>query len=315
MKIFKDIDLSKISSFSIGGKAKYLIHIEKEEEINQFFNFVKEKKMNYFVIGKGTNTIFDDKGYNGIIVRLVTNYINFIDTYTIEVSAGVELSKFILTCLENNLKGYEKMLGIPGTVGGAIRGNAGSKGQEIKDNLISVKLYHDGELKTYNNEECEFFYRESKFKNLENVIILSAKFQLESGDKNFLLKEAKKIVKERIRKFPLDLPSVGCFFKNPIIRKEFLPNNISKKVVWNYNNEKLKISAAWLIENVGLKGYKLNGVGVSDKHSLFIVNYGKARFSDLITLINLIRDKVYKKFSIRLEPEVELVYEKNYQLG
>jgi len=311
MKILKDIDLSKFTSFSIGGKAKYLIYIEKEEEINQFFNFVKEKKMEYFVLGNGTNTIFDDKGYNGIIVRLVTNYINFLDPYTIEVSAGVDLSKFILTCLENNLKGYEKMLGIPGTVGGAIRGNAGSKGQEIKDNLISVKFYHNRELKTYYNEDCEFFYRESIFKNLKNVIILSAKFQLEPGDKNILLKEAKRIVDERNRKFPLHLPNVGCFFKNPIIQKDILPKNISKKVVQNYDDEKLKISAAWLIENVGLKGYKLNDVGVSNKHALFLVNYGNAKFSDVINLMNLIKDKVYKKFSICLEPEVELLYNKS----
>lgn len=311
MKILKDIDLSKISSFSIGGKAKYLIHIEKEEEINEFFNFVKEKKMEYFVLGNGTNTIFDDKGYNGIIVRLVTNYINFLDPYTIEVSAGVDLSKLILTCLENSLKGYEKMLGIPGTIGGAIRGNAGSKGQEIKDNLISVKFYHDRELKTYSKEDCEFFYRESIFKHLKNIIIISAKFQLKPGNKHTLLKEANKIIKERNRKFSIHFPNAGCFFKNPIIYKENLPKNISKKAVQNYDDERLKVSGGWLIENVGLKGFKLNGVGVSDMHSLFLVNYGNANFSDLIILMNIIQDKVDKKFSIRLEPEVELVYDKS----
>ena len=309
MKIFKDIDLSKISSFSIGGKANYLIHIEKEEEINEFFNFVKEKKMNYFVIGKGTNTIFHDKGYNGIIVRIKTDYINFLDPYTIELSTGVDLCKFIYTCLENNLGGYEKMLGIPGTVGGAIRGNSGSKGQEIKDCLKVVRFYHNGKLKTYNKEECEFSYRESIFKNLKNIILISAKFQLKPGDKQTLLKEAKKVIKERNLKFPIQLPSVGCFFKNPIICKENLPKSISKKAVQNYY-DKLKISGGWLIENVGLKGYKLNGVGVSDIHSLFLVNYGNANFSDVIILMNKIQDKVYKKFGIRLEPEVELVYDK-----
>ena len=310
MKIFKDIDLSKISSFSIGGNAKYLVHIEKEEEILEFFNFVEEKKMGYFVIGNCTNTIFDDKGYNGIIVKIAIDYINFLDPYTIEVSAGTELSKFILKCIDNNLKGYEKMIGIPGTLGGAIRGNAGSKGQEIKDHLVSVKFYHDGELKTYNNEACKFSYRDSVFKNLKNVIILSTRFQLELGNKIFLSKLAKQIIKERSSKFPLHLPNVGCFFKNPIIRKEHLPKKVSKSVVWRYNNEKVKISAAWLIEKVGLKGYKLNDVGVSDMHSLFIVNYDKASFTDLITLVDLVKNEVYKKFSIQLEPEVELVFDK-----
>ncbi len=291
-------------------RAKYLILIEKEEEINDFFNFVKEKKMDYFVLGDGTNTIFDDKGYNGIIVKIVTDYINFLDPYTIEVSAGANLSKFILTCLENNLKGYEKMVGIPGTLGGAIRGNAGANGQEIKDNLISVKFHHGKELKTYNNEACEFSYRDSAFKHLKNVIILSAKFQLELGNKIFLSRVAKKILKERRSKFPLHLPNVGCFFKNPIIRKELIPSEVFKSVVWEYDNQKIKISAAWLIENAGLKGYTLNGVGVSDMHSLFIVNYGDAKFNDLITLVNLIKEKVHKKFTIILELEVELVYGK-----
>ena len=308
MKILKNIDLSQLTSFSMGGKAKYLVQIEKEEEIKDLYNFAKEKKMNYFILGNGTNTIFDDEGYNGIIAKILINDINFLDHYTIEVSAGADLSKFIYSCIENKLKGYEKMFGIPGTIGGAIRGNSGSKGQEIKDNLISVKFYHEKELKTYYNEECEFFYRKSIFKKLKNVIILSAKFQLEPGNKKKLSKIARDISKDRSKRLPLDLPSAGCFFKNPIIHKDLLPNNIPKNVVWNYNNENLKISAAWLIENVGLKGYKLNEVGVSNKHSLFLVNFGNAKFSDLVNLSNLIKNKVYNKFSIQLEPEVELVY-------
>lgn len=311
MIILKNVDLSKFSNFSIGGKANCLIKIKKEREINDFFNFIKKKKMKYFVLGNGTNTIFDDTGYNGIIVKLETDYLNFLDQYTVEVSAGMNLSKFILTCLENNLKGYEKMLGIPGTVGGAIRGNSGAQGQEIQDNLISVKIYHDGVLKTYYKKECEFSYRMSIFKRMNNFIISSAKFQLKSGDKQYLLKKANKIITERNKKFPIQFPNIGCFFKNPIISRENLPKNISKNAVQNYDSEKIKISGSWLIENVGLKGYKLNDVGVSNKHALFLVNYGNAKFSDVINLMNLIKDKVYKKFSICLEPEVELLYNKS----
>jgi UDP-N-acetylmuramate dehydrogenase len=236
------------------------------------------------MIGNGSNILFSDDGFSGIIIK--TTKLNHLEIKNniITADCGARLSKMCDLALQNSLGGITPLCGIPGTVGGAVYMNAGAYGSEIKDTLIS-STYLDENLNliAINNEEHNFSYRKSFFSHT-NLIILSSQFKLEKSDYNILKEETTCFLKQRAEKQPLNFPNAGSTFKRP--------------------NE---YYAGKLIEDCGLKGFCIGDAQVSEKHSGFLVNKGNATAKDVLELIEYIKKKVFNEYNIMLETEIEFV--------
>lgn len=284
-KIKENVDLSLYTTYKVKATGKYMVFPSNIEELICLMNFIKSKKLKYKVIGGGSNLIFENSIYDGILINLSKfDDVNFNET-TIKVSAGYSLMKLALKACRMSLTGLEFATGIPGTVGGAIYNNAGAYKSDMGYIVESVDvLTPDFKIKTFYNKDLSFHYRTSFFKSNPGYIILSATIILKKGN----LKEIQSIIEDRkqrrLMSQPLDYPSAGSVFRNP--------NN-------NY--------AGALIENIGYKGKEIGGAKVSEKHANFIINYGSATGSDIVKLIEEIKSKVKEKFDIDLVLEQEIV--------
>lgn len=283
-------NLKKYTWFKTGGEAKNIIKIRNIFELKNFLKKNYEtNKEKYLVIGAGSNILFSDEGFNGTIIRtqLLRN-ITLINKDTIEVEAGVtdlNLAKF---AAENNIRGFEFLSTIPGTIGGGIFMNAGCLGREIKDILVSVKCINEkGEEIILTNEECKFNYRHSNIP--KNYIIVSGIFKgdFQENISSELLNIIEEMFIKKNNNQPLGIPSVGSVFKNPT------PFH------------------AWeLIHKSGFRGYKHKTVMMSEKHTNFIIHnpdYEEAKTQDFIELTNIIKEKVFKEQNIQLELEVQII--------
>lgn len=281
---YKNVKLCEISSFKIGGRAKVLVEPGSLEEIIKIMDFISSRNIKYFVVGNCTNLLFADTGYNGVIIKISSafSHIEKIGN-SIIVDAGVSLNAVTIFATENGLKGMEDAIGIPGAVGGAVSMNAGAYDFKISNTVKSVVALVDGKIKLLNNAECKFGYRQSMFKNME-CIILRVEFALQKGKKIELKQRQTEIMERRKSNQPLSQPSAGCVFKNPD-----------------------GISVARLIEQQGLKGYSIGGAMVSTKHSNFIVNSGGASSSDVLRLIEHIKNEIKINCNIELETEIIIV--------
>ncbi len=311
--IQKNILLSKYTSFKIGGLAKYFCVAENFGEIKEALDYAGENKLDTFILGGGSNLLISDKGFDGLIVKIQDIRYKIQTDNKIFVGSGMSLTKLILESVKDNLTGLETMVGIPGTVGGAIVNNAGAFGKCIGDvvesvEILKIKKLKNWEIKKLGNKECQFSYRNSIFKKEKKYIILNAVLKLEEGDQEKGKKIITKILGSRREKQPLEYSSAGSVFKNPIIddshlaklKKEF--PELNKVVKSNI------IPAGWIIEQIkGLKGKKIGGAMISEKHCNFIVNMGDAKAEDVIMLVSLIKQKVRSRFGIQLKEEVEYV--------
>ncbi len=285
--------LSIYSTFQIGGAADFFLIIKKPEDLIKSHDFCKKEKIPMLVIGGGSNILFDDKGFRGFVVKIENKEIVFDkENKRVTADAGVMISTLIKECIANGFGGIEKWIGLPGTVGGAVRGNAGCNGLETKDILISAKVFNTkkNKIEIMSNKSLNFLYRNSKVKKDKNLIVLSAIFQLkktkitEQKQKDIM----KEIVKIRATKQPYGR-SAGSFFKNPSSDK----------------------SAGMLIEKAGLKGKSVGGAMISEKHCNFFVNTGGAFSKDVIKLAEMAKREVKAKFGVSLEEEVQIIKEKN----
>ncbi|MEA3272842.1 MAG: UDP-N-acetylmuramate dehydrogenase [Patescibacteria group bacterium] len=276
--------LSKHTTFKIGGPAKYFIEAKSADDIVDAVKFSKK----FFILGGGSNLLVSDKGFDGLVIKIVGGKINF-DGNLVEADVGVALGYLIAESVKRGLAGLELLAGIPGTLGGAIFGNVGlgKDGSCIGDVVESVRLLMpDGKIKKVKKEWMKFSYRQSHLKNFKlekRPIILSATLKLKKGDKEELGEIIKEKIELRKEIYPTE-PCAGCVFKNP-------------------SNQ----SAASMIDDCGLKGERVGGAQVSKKHANFIVNTGKAKSKDVIKLISLIKKKVKNKFKITLEEEIQLI--------
>ena len=274
-----NIDLKNYNTYKIGGVAKYLIKPKTAYDLKPIFDELKNKNIPYLLLGGGSNVILPDEDFNGAIIKLDNlNEVEFKDSICY-AGAGILLNKLIKTCIDNGYVNLKKLYGIPGTLGGAIRGNAGCNNDEIFNYLISILVYDDGVIKYLNKEDIDYSYRETSFKK-NNMIILGAILKIELGDANEAYEYIKEIFKDRISKQPLEYPSAGSVFKNPE-----------------------GDSAGKLIDECGLKNLSIGGAKVSDKHANFIINYEFAKSSDIIKLIEEIKKEVKLKKNIDLELE------------
>jgi UDP-N-acetylmuramate dehydrogenase len=269
-----DIPLKKHTTFKIGGNAKFFAEPKDIEEIRTLLAWCGEFKIEYFVLGKGSNVLFDDEGYGGVVIKLGGFY------------AGNSLHSLIQNAANHGLGGLEKLEGIPGTIGGAIFMNAGAHGQQISDCIKSVaSITANGEITTRTKEECEFSYRSSIFKKLSTPIILSAEFNFIPMPKETITKNRKEVLAWRKAKQPLQYPNAGSVFKNPA-------NNLS---------------AGALIESCNLKGFSIGDAQVSELHANFIVNKGSATAKDVKSLMEKIAQSVKKTHGVELEAEIMVI--------
>ncbi|MCK4525597.1 MAG: UDP-N-acetylmuramate dehydrogenase, partial [Candidatus Andersenbacteria bacterium] len=287
IKIQKNISLSKYTSFKIGGSARYFCVAENVDEIKESLEFTNKNKLNIFILGGGSNLLISDKGFNGLAIKFQVSSFKFQDNKII-CEAGLSLVKLVNESVKNNLTGLEWAVGIPGTVGGAIVNNAGANGRSMSDVVEEVEILRIWNLESgickLKNKQCKFSYRNSIFKEEKKYIILSAILKLEKGSEE----EGKKIISEYLKlrkeKQPLEYPSAGSIFKNPIVDDKRLAELIKKySEIQNIAKNNI-IPAGWLIKEVGLKGKKIGGAMISEKHCNFIVNTGNAKAEDVVIL-------------------------------
>ena len=296
--------LAKFSNFHIGGPADFFVDVSETEKLISLLDYLSGEGIEYFILGGGSNVLFPDDGLRGAVIRLRTTDYG-LQSNVIHVDSGVELSEFVRFSIENKLTGLEWAAGIPGTVGGAIRGNARAHyaftGGEVKDIVQTITAWQDGEVLELTKQECAFGYRDSIFKH-GTAVILGGKFELKPGDPRISLEMTQKIIVERQSKQD-PRSSAGSFFKNLMLEawpgdKKLLPERFL-----NYK----KIAAGWLIEQVGLKGYQVGGALVSPAHGNFIINTGAATQADVLAVVEKVKSEVYNKFGIQLEEEVQIV--------
>lgn len=283
-KIKTNEDMSKHTSFKAGGKAKFYIKAKTVEDVINTVKISKENNIPIVVLGNGSNILFKDKEFNGVVLKIELDTLK-IEENIITAEAGVKNAILGRKALDNNLQGFEFAAGIPGTIGGAIRMNAGAYGGEIKDIVQDVEYldYEDLKIKKITNKECNFEYRHSVFCENKNII-LSATFKLENGIKEEIANRMNEFAKSRKEKQPLEYPSAGSTFKRGT---DFI--------------------TAKLIDECGLKGYQIGGAQVSEKHAGFIINKENATAKDIIDLVEYVKKTVKEETGKSIDLEVEII--------
>lgn len=287
-RIYMDESMAKHSSFRAGGDAAFYVEISSADELVRIIPILIAEKVPYVVLGNGTNVLFRDEGYAGVVMKLTGDFENIsVDYDKISVGAAVPLSKAARVCEENSLTGFEFAAGIPGTAGGAMVMNAGAYGSEMKDIVYEVKCISfendKPESLSLSNKDMDFGYRESVIKK-RSYIVTAVTFKLAQGDKDSIRFNMENLAKKRRDKQPLEFPSAGSTFKRPD-----------------------GFFAGALIEQAGLKGYSVGDAEVSEKHAGFVINKGNATAGDIIAVIEHVREKVFEMSGVRLETEVHIL--------
>ena len=273
------VNLSEVTTYRFGGFCKNFINIESEDELSDLENIIKDKQN--VILGKGSNVAFSDKEFYGNVLTPKFEELTLTDNFEIKVGSSVFLPKLSRFFKDNLLSNGEFLIGIPGTVGGAIKMNAGAYGWEFSELLKDLRCFdlETFQIEILKKEELDFSYRKSK--NLYNKIILSATLTVEKGDKKIINKNLSDFNEKRKKSQPAAIYNAGSVFKNTS-----------------------DYYAGELIDNAGLKGYEIDGVRVSEKHANFFVAEKGAKAMSLFNLVQYVKDKVSTKFGITLEEEI-----------
>jgi len=314
----KNVSLKNYTTFKIGGPAKYFFETKNKKDLIKAILVAKSKKLPFFILGGGSNLLVSDEGFRGLVIKILFSKSYFLNSQ-ISAEAGTILAELLSATLNTGLTGLEWAAGIPGTVGGAIYGNAGAFKKSMKDITKTVTVLEiknqKSNIKNLRNKDCKFCYRNSIFKQKKNLIILSATLQLKKGNKLKIEKRIKEYLNYRKETQPLNFPSAGSVFKNPKnfsageLGEEDKSSSLSTELpkeakVRKRTKFSCDFAAARLIEECGLKGKRIGNVKISEKHANFIVNLGGGKAKDVKKLINLAKKKVKEKFGITLEEEI-----------
>ena len=290
-EILYSVPLSQYTSFGVGGPVDFLVFPADVEDLQKTLRWCRGQKMAYFILGNGTNLLVRDGGVRGMAISLSRGWGGISELERREkdgliyAGAGESLGRLVEFSREKSLAGMEWAAGIPGTVGGALFMNAGAFRGEMKDGLYSLQLMDpEGTVMEKGKEELSFSYRSLELK--KGWIILGGKFRLPIGNTQAIRSRMEEILQKRVAKQPLHLPSAGSVFRNPS-----------------------RVAAGKLIEQVGLRGTRLRDAQISDKHANFIVNLGKARARDILTLADWAREKVFEEKGVKLEMEIQVIGE------
>jgi len=281
--VYENISLKEYNTYGIDTHTKYLIKPTSIDNLLNLLIYINTNNIKYFILGGGSNVILPDNLFDGIIINLsnLNNITKEKDLITVE--AGIPLVKLANFAINNSLSGFEYVGTIPGSIGGALYGNAGVKDHEIYDNLVNIEVIRNNKLIKLNKEEITYSYRHTEFKN-SNDIIVRATFKMTIKDSKEMQEIMKEAREKRRNSQPLEYKNAGCVFKNP-------------------TND----SAGRIIDSLNLKGYHIGDAYVSEKHANFIVNKGNASSEDIKKLITYIKDKVKNELNINLELEQIIV--------
>lgn len=289
--VYQNEPMKNHTSFKIGGNADFLVKANSEEALITILKIAKNNELPFIVLGNGSNVLVKDKGIRGIVI--VLNMSNYEieekeDKRIVTAQAGVKLALLAQKLLQKEIAGFEFASGIPGTIGGAIRMNAGAYGGEFKDIVLSTQYLdvNTYEIKELSNEQQEFAYRTSLFCKQKDYIILKTKLELLKGKKEEIAGKMQEYATQRKLKQPIQFPSAGSTFKR-------VEGQITAK----------------LIDECGLKGYCVGDAQVSELHAGFVINKKEATAQEVLTLVEEIKKKVYDKFKVKIELEIEVIGE------
>lgn len=311
-RLKKDESLAKHTYFKLGGPADYLYEANTLDELVAAVQSAITYKIPYLVLGGGSNILVSDSGFRGLVIKNKSKEIHLkgfaggvekgkldLKEAIVEADSGVPANHLIRYTLDQGLSGLEDMLGLPGSVGGAVYNNSHHLGHLFGDHLIEVLVLDlEGKIKKYTQQECKFDYDYSIFHKTKEIV-LSASFQMKRADKDALWEVANAAVKRRATTQPLGAPSSGCIFKN-------IPLADAMRIGTPDTTQ----SVGYLLDKAGLKGLSVGGAKVSDVHANFIVNDGTATTSDVLELITLIKSKIKEKYGVDLTEEVILIGQK-----
>ncbi|MDD5098045.1 MAG: UDP-N-acetylmuramate dehydrogenase [Candidatus Omnitrophica bacterium] len=282
-KIKTNVRLSGLMSFKVGGAARFFLEAGNIKELQEALSFARREGIAVFMLGAGSNILASDSGLDGLVIKLNGEFFKRIhkEGDCLEAGGAVKINQIILYAKNNGLSGLEFLTGIPGTLGGALAGNAGAWGKSIGERVKEVAvLDYSGRPKLFNANKLKFSYRRS---NLNKYVIISCKLKLGKGDNNAIGLKMREYLLQRNKTQSNNLPSAGCIFKNP-----------------------RGSAAGKLIDACGLKGRSKGGAIISKVHANFILNKGEASSKDILSLMGLMRKKVSKKFKVNLEPEIKI---------
>lgn len=287
MKIEKDVSLAQFSTLRVGGPADFFVRVKSKEDLSEALKFAHDNKHEVFIFGGGSNILFSDEGFRGIVIKNEISGIDFAESI-VKVGAGERLANLVTAAAKNSLSGLEDLAGVPGTVGGAVVGNSNEIGERVKQ----VTIFKNGETKTLEKEQLEFSYRDS---NLRDKVLIEVEFELQKSSENLVAKIAT-LAREKVAKQPFD-GTAGSWFKNPSSSRtaRLLRTSPKSKSAWE------------LIDEAGCRGLKVGGAVVSEKHANFFQNVGDATAADFLELEKMVVERVREKFGVELEREVVVV--------
>ena len=308
VKILEGVPLAPHSNYRIGGPARYFCEATNEEEIRAGVLFAREQNLRLFVLGGGTNLLISDSGFDGLVLKPSLMQLEAHGN-VVTVGAGVLVADLLKFTIEHSLSGLEWAGGLPGTVGGAVRGNAGAFRGEIKDRVVSVESFDAETLETISrdNVACQFGYRSSIFKEKNGrEIILTTKINMIQGERAAIAAGIQDKINYRLERHPMEYPNIGSTFKN--VDLKLVPDEMRDAVAKVVKVDPFPVvPTAYLISEAGLRGTQHGGAQVSQKHPNFIVNLGGATAADVKFLIAAVKERVFEKYGIRLEEEIQLV--------
>ncbi|MFA6909252.1 MAG: UDP-N-acetylmuramate dehydrogenase [Patescibacteria group bacterium] len=279
----RDVSLAPFTTFKVGGPAKYFFAAKTRDDIVHAVSEATKAGVPFFILGGGSNVLVSDKGFDGLVIRLQNTAVEIEGTH-VTADAGGSLQLCIQKTIKAGLMGLEYLTGIPGSVGGAVAGNAGTSQRWIAERITQVHIVNGaGVVTVVPKNQCDFSYRYSRFKYSTTEIVLAAEFELEKGDRKTSAAEAKKIIDRRAHQ-PAGKACAGCAFKNP-------PEG----------------SAGKIIDEAGLKGKRIGGAFISQEHGNFIVNDGTATSEDIVILISYVKQQIRDKYGIQLHEEIKYV--------
>ena len=287
LKFEENADISTITSIKCGGRANYIVQPSNATDIIDIVRYLYENQIKYRVIGGMTNTLPPSDNFDGVLIRTHRiDGLHFTDNNSVYAEAGVSLSELVRQAAMHDIGGFAEFVGIPGTLGGAIFGNAGAHLRSISDTVVSVKVYDPEMNKTlvFSREDSQFNYRDSIFRQTPRYLILEAELFGRFCERCELTSRMREYIEIRRMRQPLSLPSLGSVFKHPT--GDFAPR---------------------IIDELGLKGLSVGGASVSEKHAGFIVNSGSATPDDVKKLIRIIKDEVFRARGILLEEEINII--------
>lgn len=306
--------LAKHTTFKIGGPADVFVTISDTQKCIEALQFLDGEGVPYVIFGGGSNMLVKDEGFKGVVVKIAAQHAE-VNNETIIADAGCITVALAQLSMQHSLTGFEWGVGVPGTIGGAVRGNAGAMGGETKDAVEKIEVYRNGEVIELTKQECEFGYRSSVIKHSSDIVLRVWLSLAKTEDKNGM-KKAIEYLQYRNKTQPQGYASTGCIFTNVDLTTGERGEKNKQALLAHFDekDEKVqqflkvgKISAGWLVEKAGMKGAQVGQAKVSETHGNFVVNLGGASATDVLTLIELIKKEVYTTCSIDIEEEIQII--------